>query len=272
MKKLYLILFILIINFSFAQTKQFIYDYISVPDSTKKNSLESEIMVLNINKEKSEYFSLNRYITDSTLLDGKKKGFVLMPPNKKMSNDRVNKIVNSNHIEFFTQVGFTKYTVDEIMNFKWKLYPEYITIFNYKAQKATTEFGGRKWTAWFAKEIPFQDGPYKFKGLPGLILKIEDETKSNSFELKGIKNTNYDFVYPDPFLKQKIILSYSQYVKAYKNYRKNPTAGLVDSYPDQTDASGNFRKGSDIFRENEKRLKEEIKKENNIIEIDLIKK
>jgi GLPGLI family protein len=26
-------------------------------------------------------------------------------------------------------------------------------------------------------DIPFQDGPYKFYGLPGLIVKIEDEEK-----------------------------------------------------------------------------------------------
>ena len=47
---------------------------------------------------------------------------------------------------------------------------------------------GRKWTAWFTTEIPIQDGPYKFRGLPGLIVKIEDETKSHCFALNGIKN------------------------------------------------------------------------------------
>ncbi|SFH85266.1 GLPGLI family protein [Halpernia frigidisoli] len=271
MKKVLLILFILVLNISFAQTKQFVYDYISVPDSTQKNVTESEIMLLNINKEKSEYFSLNRYITDSTLFDGKKKGFVLMPPNKKMSNDRVNKISYSKKIEFITQIGFTKYFVDENVDLKWKLYPEYITILNYKAQKATTVFGGRKWTAWFAKDIPFQDGPYKFKNLPGLIVKIEDESKSHVFELKGIKNTDYDFIYPNPFQDQKISIGYKQFVKAYKNYRKNPLANSINSYPDQTDSSGNFRKGSDIFREEKKLWENKIQKDNNIIEIDLIK-
>ena len=45
--------------------------------------------------------------------------------------------------------------------------------------KAVTEFAGRKWTAWFTEELPFQDGPYKFRGLPGLIVKLEDATQSH---------------------------------------------------------------------------------------------
>ena len=67
MKKLYALLFILIINLTFAQTKQFIYDYISIPDSTQKKNSHSEIMVLNIDKEKSEYFSYRKFVSDSTI-------------------------------------------------------------------------------------------------------------------------------------------------------------------------------------------------------------
>lgn len=271
MKKLTFTLFIFLINISFAQTKQFIYDYISIPDSTQKNVTESEIMLLNINNEKSEYFSYNMYVSDSILLEGSKKGLFMMPPNKKMSQDRVNKAANSNQILFIKQLSFSKYFVNENIDLKWKLYPEYISILNYKAQKATTEFGGRKWTAWFAKDLPFQDGPYKFKGLPGLIVKIEDESKSHIFELKGIKNTNYNFDYPDLKNYTKITLDYPKFVKAYKNYRKYPAADLVDRFPDQHDSTGKFIKGADIFREQEKILTERVKKDNNIIEIDLIK-
>ena len=41
--------------------------------------------------------------------------------------------------------------------------------------------------------------------------------------------------------------------------------------PDQTDTSGNFRTGAEIVREVEALAKERIKKDNNIIEIDLLK-
>ncbi|MGZ5197953.1 MAG: GLPGLI family protein, partial [Kaistella sp.] len=88
MKKSFLILFILILNISSAQTKQFIYEHISVPDSTQKDVLHYEMMVLNMNKDKSEYFSLNQYVSDSTLLADSKKGLMTMPLVKKMNNDR----------------------------------------------------------------------------------------------------------------------------------------------------------------------------------------
>jgi GLPGLI family protein len=41
-------------------------------------------------------------------------------------------------------------------------------------ENATTKFGGRNWTAWFCEQIPFQEGPYKFRGLPALIFEISD--------------------------------------------------------------------------------------------------
>ncbi|MGZ5210627.1 MAG: GLPGLI family protein [Kaistella sp.] len=271
MKKSFLILFILILNISSAQTRQFIYEYISARDSTQKDSLHSEMMVLNIAKDKSDYFSLDQYVSDSTLLADSKKGLMTMPLNKKMNNDRIIKTSNSADIKFITRIGHTKYYVDEKPHFKWTLHPEYINILNYKAQKATTHFGGRTWTAWFTQDIPLQDGPYKFKDLPGLIVKIEDETKSHQFELKGIKNINNDIIYPELNNYSKIHLSSRKYIKAYQNYRENPAAELVGKFPDQRDAEGNFKKGIEIFREFEKHRKNEVKKDNNIIEIDLIK-
>lgn len=263
MKKLHVLVFILIINFTFAQTKQFVYEYISIPDSTQKAVSHSELMLLNIAEDKSDYFGNDQFVSDSTLLADSKKGLMTMPPNKSMNTDRVLKTPNSDQIKYITRVGFNKYFVDENINFNWTLHPEYLSILNYKAQKATTEFGGRKWITWFAKDIPFQDGPYKFKGLPGLIVKIEDETKSHLFELKGIKNLNYDFIYPDNSFDNKIKLSNKKFIKTFKENRKYPAIAMKLRYPKAEDA--------EMIKEIEKHLLEEIKKDNNIIEIDLIK-
>ena len=58
---------------------------------------------------------------------------------------------------------------------------------NYTLQKASTNFGGRNWTAWFNSEIPFQEG-YKFTGLSGLIFEIYDS--ENIFHYSLIKSLN----------------------------------------------------------------------------------
>ena len=59
-------------------------------------------------------------------------------------------------------------------SFNWQITTETDTIHNYVCQKAICDFGGRTWEAWFTLELPFCDGPYKFCGLPGLILNIAD--------------------------------------------------------------------------------------------------
>ncbi|NHW60260.1 GLPGLI family protein, partial [Escherichia coli] len=43
---------------------------------------------------------------------------------------------------------------------------------------AVTRFGKRDWEAWFSDKYPVLEGPYKFRGLPGLIFELRD-TKDN---------------------------------------------------------------------------------------------
>lgn len=74
--------------------------------------------------------------------------------------------------------------------FKWKIEDMTDTILGYSVQKASCFFRGRNYIAWFSSEIPFKTGPYKFRGLPGLILKIEDSDKNFVWNVLGIKKTN----------------------------------------------------------------------------------
>ncbi len=255
----------------FGQNKQFLYEYKSIPDSTNVENVEREIMVLNIGNNKSEFYSVEKYKSDSTLNADFKKGVFSMPFNKKMNRDRVIKNSNTQKIDFITPLPPYRYSVSQNIDLKWNILAEFDNILGYNVQKATTEFGGRKWIAWFAKEIPIQSGPYKFFGLPGLILKIEDVHKNHIFELKGIKATKGDFIYPYVNNFKDVKITYPKYVKIYKNFRKNPMAGSVGAFPDQTDADGVFHTGDEIFRRFEKMALEDLKKDNNIIELDLLK-
>jgi len=106
-------------------------------------------------------------------------------------------------------------------SFKWKMEVDTTTILTYSCQKATTTFRGRKYTAWFAPEIPSNNGPWKFGGLPGLILKISDESNSFLFECIGIQQLEK----PEPikFYKLRYItLKRKEMDKIYKRYFKDP--------------------------------------------------
>jgi GLPGLI family protein len=89
--------------------------------------------------------------------------------------------------QYVDRISKNLFAYEENIKFDWKILSDKEKIGEYNTQKATTEFGGRKWTAWFSTDIPFQDGPYKFYGLPGLIVKIEDEGKNYSWLLSGNK-------------------------------------------------------------------------------------
>lgn len=68
----------------------------------------------------------------------------------------------------------------------WQLQEGTDTVAGYDCQKATLNFRGRNYTAWFTTEIPISEGPLKLFGLPGLILKVEDSEKLFSFVMIGL--------------------------------------------------------------------------------------
>ena len=65
----------------------------------------------------------------------------------------------------------------------WEYTEDTATISDYFTQKAVCKYGGRTWEAWFAPELPFNDGPYLFCGLPGLIIKVADTQYHYRFEM-----------------------------------------------------------------------------------------
>ncbi|GHT63455.1 hypothetical protein AGMMS50239_19460 [Bacteroidia bacterium] len=70
----------------------------------------------------------------------------------------------------------------------WEISDDTLTVAGYLCQKATCKFRGRDYTAWFSSDIPVNNGPWKFGGLPGLILKVYDKDKRCTFECVGIEN------------------------------------------------------------------------------------
>ena len=75
---------------------------------------------------------------------------------------------NSSQVTTFTLVE-----KKPVMN--WKITKESQKILGYACYKATTKFRGRDYIAWFTPDIPYNFGPWKLGGLPGLILKVEND-------------------------------------------------------------------------------------------------
>jgi GLPGLI family protein len=104
----------------------------------------------------------------------------------------------------------------------------------YECYKATGNFRGRNYTAFYTPKIPIADGPFKFSGLPGLILKISSDDNYTSFEATKIDlsdNNTYP-VFPEEF-KKKFIL-FKEYVNLVKKSCKQQLKEIYATIP-QTD-------------------------------------
>ena len=67
---------------------------------------------------------------------------------------------------------------------EWQFIPDdTIRLSNYLCNKAQINYAGRNYTAWYALDYPISYGPFKFWGLPGLIIKIEEESGLFIWEL-----------------------------------------------------------------------------------------
>ncbi|WP_185211200.1 GLPGLI family protein, partial [Elizabethkingia meningoseptica] len=147
---------------------------------------------LDIDKTNSVFYAAKAILRDS-IMDSNKKSQIgyISKEQSNMMTSNIRYIINKKHknqeINYISSVGPDTFSYIEIKPFNWKISTEVKKIGSYNTQKATTQYGGRDWEIWFTTEVPFQDGPYKFCGLPGLIVKAEDSNNDYSFDLMQTK-------------------------------------------------------------------------------------
>ena len=71
----------------------------------------------------------------------------------------------------------------------WEIGDSTKTVLGYECIQADTDYHGRHWTAWFTPDIPIQDGPWKFHGLPGLILDVRTGEAQYGYVADGIEKS-----------------------------------------------------------------------------------
>ena len=93
-----------------------------------------------------------------------------------------------NKVKVFDKSGNDYYTYTEPMGeMEWAIGDSTKTVLGYECIMARSNYHGREWTAWFALEIPASFGPWKFHGMPGLILEAVDADDMYLFEATGLE-------------------------------------------------------------------------------------
>lgn len=234
MKTSILIFFLLTIsNFSiFSQSskdKAFLlirYDETSITDSTDLLKKNYDVMGLEIGKTMSRFYSISLLETIKVLEEQiKQTGSIdfrnLSTPKNKRGKERVIfKNYTSKQLISTENLGMFSYTVQEpIPVIDWKIQSDTMHILNYSCQKATCQFRGRNYEVWFTPEINISEGPWKFTGLPGLILKVTESKGHFILECKGVEKVNLDLEILDG-KGQKV--TREEFLKANKLFLEDP--------------------------------------------------
>ena len=123
-----------------------------------------------------------------------------------------------------------KFVVKETVSFDWEISSDTLTILNYVCMKATTRFRGRTYEAWFTTDIPVNEGPWKFYGLPGMILKVEDTENVFSFKAIGLEKIE-DLSIPNELIpaSRRTNLTYHQLNDLKKQRIKKISYGFYEN-------------------------------------------
>ncbi|MGA9212043.1 GLPGLI family protein [Kaistella sp.] len=217
MKKYFTFLIIFIFGIAFSQTNRFIYQLqMKLNDQT-----ETMNMVLDIDKDNVKFYDDDFLKNDSI---SKKTGENWQT--NTTSDQLIARKRNTFQNKSFHDNMFDYFVIESEDKINWKIENETKKNGEYTLQKATTNFGGRNWIAWFCPSIPFQEGPYKFRGLPGLIFELNDE--KNDFIYSLVKSVNLQKTSETQnFLEthygnKPVLVSLKQYFKVKLDYYNDP--------------------------------------------------
>lgn len=154
-----------------------------IPSIVKKN-----LNALYVSKD------FSYYVLESTKIERKESGGdseTIIVDTKKVKdfseiiiNNKEKKLTERLYEDIFLKKNYAVYESFPVM--KWKIVDGEKKIKNFLCKKAQITFRGRTYTAWFTEKIPVSSGPWKFNGLPGLILSVSDKEGLYKWEVKSI--------------------------------------------------------------------------------------
>lgn len=156
------------------------------------------MMLLDIGDHLSKFYDYNTWQTDSARqANPNDEAYLGYLEGRKSSNRHCNWELYKDYPGkgLFTTnelLGLDHFYVEEIADVpEWSLQSDSIKeIMGYTCHLASAFYKGRLWRAWYAEDIPIDDGPWKLRGLPGLILRAEDSQRHYVIYALGLKQVD----------------------------------------------------------------------------------
>ncbi len=226
LKKLYLLIILCNgICLCFSQNYQVLYQVDFRPMKGKEDRKTEYMRLETQAKSKSIFYNFVNKNDSINSLKGDKTPYL-----------RFTIIQEDKKYDYYGSFNDLYFVFNDPMKVDWKVGDKRTEFHGYKVQEAKLDFEGRKWVALFAPEIPITSGPYKFSGLPGLIMKVYSEDGDYSFEMIELKkNSSGSFM--NSFQTSKFTRIKKQKVERFiENFFKDPGSQnfkLINSYGDE---------------------------------------
>ena len=213
---------------------------------TINDDVRSGFEILQIGNSYSRFASYGKYRVDSvfnhrntdkmTLGEYSSTSKKYNSAKNRLGHTVIIKNLKLNRIDTYDKVFIDNYVYSESCpDFNWSLSGDKAIFCGYKCKKATCRFRGRLWTAWYTEEIPIDNGPWKFNGLPGLILHIEDSNAEHVFSAISVRNSNADIYLEE---KDYIKTTREKFNKELLDYKNNPGQFVTLSHVAPKNADG----------------------------------
>lgn len=135
---------------------------------------------------------------------------------------------------------------------EWTLRDGTREVIGYDCRRATCRFRGRDYEAWYTEELPLATGPWKFHGLPGLILAVNDTGDDGGiirFEATGIRRAEVPVTMAD---LNYLTTSRKKFMATERKYMTDPIGYMQANSNIRItvrNEDGTPREGADLLRE-----------------------
>lgn len=218
------------------------YEMKFMPDTLDRTNFDKRYMILDVGKDGlSCFMERNDWCRDS-ISESKRIGDKISDTDLNNSRRLAGRVYdghrivksypNADMLFFRGRADLDQFRYEERKpDFKWELKPvERKKVAGYECTLAMGSYAGRTYKVWYTTEIPVSDGPWKFCGLPGLILEVEDLSGEYFYTCTKIQKRDGFIAVRD--VKKAIETTRERFLKAFQRSKEDPGA-IVQSLGDK---------------------------------------